>query len=201
MAGDWHVGGADDSPRFARAVLEFTDGSAAFLVDSRAFATLTLRPSGDEGLPRLGVDAADSALDGAVLAAALSARRGPLKPALLDQSVVAGLGNIYVAEALWHARLSPFAAANSLGDAELDTLATAVTRTIALAMDDPGRYSRGEGLERLAVYGRAGEACPRCGTAILRVVQAGRATYYCPGCQPEPAGAPRVSRAPRAPRP
>ena len=201
MAGDWHIGAAHDVPRFARAALEFTDGSAVFLVDSRAFATLALRPSGDEGLPRLGVDAADPALDGAALGEALAARRGPLKPALLDQSVLAGLGNIYAAEALWHARLSPFAAANSLAAPELGALAAAVARTIALARDDPGRYSRGEGLDRLAVYGRAGEPCSRCRSAIVRVVQGGRATYFCPGCQPEPAPGPRVSRAPRAPRP
>ena len=201
MAGDWHTGALDDVPRFARAVLEFTDGTAVYLVDSRAFATLVLRPIEDDGLPLLGVDAADPALDGPTLGAALAARRGPLKPALLDQSVLAGLGNIYATEALWHARLSPFAAASSLVAAELDALAASITRTIELARDDPGRYSRGEGLDRLSVYGRAGEGCARCGTPIVRVVQAGRSTFYCPECQPSVVEAPRVSRAPRARRP
>ena len=183
MAGDWHDGVPDEPPRFARAVVEFTDGSAVFLVDSRAFATIVVRDSGDEQLPALGIDAASPALDGTALARALAGRRGPIKPVLLDQSVVAGLGNIYAAEALWHAELSPFAAAGSLAADVLDRLAPAITHTMQLALADPGRYSRGEGLDRLAVYGRAGEPCLRCGSSVERVPQAGRSTFYCPGCQ------------------
>ena len=201
MAGDWHAGEPHDVPRFARAVLEFTDGSALYLVDSRAFATLALFTRGAEGLPPLGVDAGDAALDGPTLRRALGARRGPIKGALLDQSVLAGLGNIYAAESLWHARVTPFARADMLSDAEVGDLAGAIRHTLELARGDPGRYSRGEGLDRLAVYGRAGAPCVRCGTVILRVAQSGRSTYYCPGCQTRGAAAPtRVSRAPRARR-
>lgn len=188
MAGDWHDGVVTEPPRFARAVLEFSDGSAVFLVDSRAFATLVLRTRGDEGIPALGVDAASAALDGDALRGALAKRRGPIKPALLDQAVIAGLGNIYAAEALWHAHLSPFAAASSLEAPQLMALADGIRRTIALAMDDPGRYSRGEGLARLAVYGREGAPCLRCGAPIARVAQAGRSTFFCAGCQREPGG-------------
>jgi formamidopyrimidine-DNA glycosylase len=186
MTGDWHDGPADAPPRFARAVLEFTDGSAIFLVDSRAFATLVVRTRGEEGIPALGVDAASPALDGPALQRALARRRGPIKPALLDQAVIAGLGNISAAEALWHARVSPFAAASSVEPHALAALAAAIRHTIALAMDDPGRYSRGEGIERLAVYGREGEPCLRCAAPIVRVAQAGRSTFYCPDCQPAP---------------
>lgn len=186
MAGDWHDGVPHEPPRFARAVVEFTDGSAVFLVDSRAFATIVVRVSGNEQLPALGVDAASPDLDGAALACALSGRRGPIKPVLLDQSVVAGLGNIYAAEALWHAGLSPFAAAASLPGEAVDRLAAAIRQTMELALEDPGRYSRGEGLDRLAVYGRAGELCLRCGSVVARVAQAGRSTFHCPGCQRDP---------------
>lgn len=184
MAGDWHHGSPDAPPRFARAVLEFSDGSAIFLVDSRAFATILVRARGDEGIPSLGIDAASAALDGPELHRALRGRRGPIKPALLDQAVVAGLGNIYAAEALWHAGMSPFATARLLGPPQLSALANGIRHTIALAMEDPGRYSRGEGLDRLSVYGRESEPCPRCGAPILRVAQAGRSTFYCPECQP-----------------
>lgn len=183
MAGDWYDGPADAPPRFARAALEFTDGSAVFLVDSRAFATLVVRTRGQEGIPPLGVDAASPALDGHALHRALATRRGPIKPALLDQSVIAGLGNIYAAEALWHARVSPFVPASAVNPEQLAALAEAIRHTIALAMDDPGRYSRGEGLARLTVYGREGEPCLRCAAPIVRVPQAGRSTFYCPGCQ------------------
>lgn len=187
MAGDWVVGTPADPPRFARAVLELGDGTAVFLIDSRAFATLVLRPRGGEGLPTLGVDAADPALDGATLGQALAGRRGPVKPALLNQAVVAGLGNIYAAEALWHARVSPFTPAAALEPGALDRLASGIGLTLGLARADPGRYSRGEGLDRLMVYGRAGEPCVRCTTAIVRVPQAGRSTFYCPVCQADAA--------------
>jgi formamidopyrimidine-DNA glycosylase len=141
-------------------------------------------------------------VNGDYLAAAFAARRAPVKQALLDQAVLAGLGNIYAAEALWHAELSPLVPANQLGPATLDRLAAAIHLTLALARDDPGRYSRGEGLDRLSVYGREGEPCFRCGAVVARVPQAGRSTYWCPGCQKSPrAGRKAFSRAPRAARP
>jgi formamidopyrimidine-DNA glycosylase len=201
MAGDWHSGATGELPRFARAVLEFTDGSAVYLVDSRAFATLLVRQRGDEGIPALGPDAGGAQLDGEALGRALAMRRGPLKPALLDQRVLAGLGNIYAAEALWHSELNPFVSARTLSTSELERLAAGIRQTIATARDDPGRYSRGEALARLAVYGREGEPCARCGSPIERVVQAGRSTYYCPRCQRLPSAEAAVSRAPRAARP
>jgi formamidopyrimidine-DNA glycosylase len=88
----------------------------------------------------------------------------------------------------------------ALGAADVERLAAAIAHTLALAREDPGRYSRGEGLERLAVYGREGEPCLRCAAPIRRVAQAGRSTYYCPGCQRAPARR-TLSRAPRRARP
>jgi len=174
-------------PPRARAAIEFDDGSAIFLVDSRALATLALRPRGDEAVPELGPDAASASLDAGALAPRLRSRRGAIKPALLDQRVIAGLGNIYAAESLWRARISPFARASALSEAEVGRLVAGIRDTITLAREDPGRYSRGDALDRLAVYGREGERCLRCGGTIARAVQAGRSTYFCPVCQANPA--------------
>lgn len=186
MSGDWHVGRAGEAlPRHARATITLEDGTRVALVDPRALATLTVHRADEVTFPDLGPEATDPTLDGAALGARLAGRRGPVKPALLDQRVVAGLGNIYAAEALWHARVSPLAPAGRLDARRLGAVARGMRKALALADRDPGRYARGEATERLAVYGRAGEPCRRCGGPIARVVQAGRSTYYCPACQAE----------------
>jgi formamidopyrimidine-DNA glycosylase len=181
MSGDWCVGRAGETPRHARAVLDLDDGSAVALVDPRALATLALRRADAD--PALGPEATDPAFDADALGRALARRRGPIKPALLDQRVVAGLGNIYAAEALWRARISPRAAASALGPARRARLVDAIRETLREALAAPARYSSGEGADAMRVYGREGEPCARCGAAIRRVVQAGRSTYYCPRCQ------------------
>lgn len=184
MAGDWEVGRESDPlPRHARALFIFADGARVALVDSRALCTLTLHPSAEAALPTLGPDATDPSLTAGVLRDALARRRGPIKPVLLDQRVVAGLGNVYAAEALWQARISPRAPASSLSAARVARLLEGMRLALAAADAEPGLYSRGEGAERLRVYGRTGESCERCGRTIRRVVQAGRSTFYCPHCQ------------------
>jgi formamidopyrimidine-DNA glycosylase len=183
MNGDWEFGDVDaPRPRFARAALEFTDGSALFLVDSRALGTMDVHPAGADLDLGLGPDAADPAWTADLLAAALAPRRGPIKPALLDQRIVAGLGNIYAAEALWRARISPFAPSKSLGSAQVRALRKAIAAVLKRATGS--RYTELAGA-RLDVYDREGEPCRRCKTPIERVVQAGRSTYYCPECQAE----------------
>ena len=188
MAGDWEVGRVDDpEPRHTRAALEFDDGVRVALVDPRALSTLALFASGDDaGLPSFGPEADSDDLTAKWLAGALAKRRGPIKPALLDQRVAAGVGNIYASEALWRARISPLAPAASLTAARLRRLADALRETVRHALKvGRGRYARSaeEGGAHLDVYGRAGEPCRRCGAAIVRVVQAGRSTFYCPRCQ------------------
>lgn len=184
MAGDWHVGpSADAAPRHQRAALDLHDGTTISLVDGRALGTLVWRPSLDAALPVLGPEPDDPTFDAAYLRGALAARRGPIKPALLDQALVAGVGNIYAAEALWEAGLDPRVRVDALGPVRLARVVDGVRTVIARALADPGRYQDDEALARLHVYGRAGESCPRCGTAIRRIAQAGRSTYFCPGCQ------------------
>ena len=184
MAGDWSVGRRrDPAPRHTRALLDFTNGDRVALVDSRALSTLTLHESAADALPALGPEATDPSLTAAQLGDARGRRRGPIKPVLLDQRVVAGLGNIYAAEALWHARISPRVPARSLSAQRVGRLLDGMRFVLTAADSDPGRYSRGEGVERFRVYGREGEPCERCGRAIRRIVQAGRSTFYCPHCQ------------------
>jgi formamidopyrimidine-DNA glycosylase len=184
MNGDWSVGREDAPlPRYERASLVFTDGTRVSLVDSRALCTVRIHDAAGDALPDMGLEATDPQLDASTLRVALARRRIPIKVALLDQRVLAGLGNIYAAEALWHARISPRAPAASLRSARLARLVDGIRAALAAAEMEPGRYSGGEGTSRLHVYGREGEACSRCGATIRRIVQAGRSTYYCPRCQ------------------
>lgn len=181
MAGDWRVAAAAaPPPRHARLLLDLDDGRRVALVDPRALSTVDLRAPGAPP-PRLGPEATDPSLDGAALRVALRGRRGPIKPVLLDQRVVAGLGNIYAAEALWHARIDPRTAAASLGRVRLDRLMVGIRHALAAGVQRDTRYS--DGGTRLAVYGREGEACTRCDGTIRRIVQAGRSTCFCPRCQ------------------
>jgi formamidopyrimidine-DNA glycosylase len=181
MTGDWHIDGADDElPRFARAAIVFDDGSRVVLEDPRALSTLDLHAANDMPDLGLGPEPGDPLLTPVSLLAALSKKRGPIKPVLLDQRVIAGLGNIYAAESLWHARISPAVPAASLTVKEATTLLAAIRRVIDRATG--ARYTDAS-VSRLAVYDRAGKPCRRCRTPVARVVQAGRSTYFCPSCQ------------------
>jgi formamidopyrimidine-DNA glycosylase len=183
MNGDWMlVDTVAELPRFARAVLDFEDGSSLVFVDSRALGTIDVHPAGVELDLGLGPDAADPDWTASQLAAALAPRRGPIKPALLDQRLVAGLGNIYAAEALWRARINPRTACNALAPAQVSALRKAIEHVIARATGS--RYTDDDTVN-LDVYDREGLPCRRCKTPIERVVQAGRSTYFCPHCQAE----------------
>lgn len=183
MNGDWHVSPDGTMlPLYTRVSLHLDDGTAVALVDSRALATIAWHPAGTAPLP-LGPDATGPQFDAAALGRALRGRRLAIKPALLDQRVVAGVGNIYASEALWRARIDPHAGAGTLGPTRLARLVDAIRATLHDALAEAGRYQNGEALARLAVYDRAGEPCRRCATLIRRAVQAGRSTYFCAKCQ------------------
>src|SRR5207248_10189385 len=108
MNGDWEIGTTDDQlDRFARAVIELSDGTRISLVDRRALSSITLDREGSSSLPKLGKEASDPSLDAVYLAEALQRRKIAIKPALMDQAVLAGLGYIYAAEALWEAQIDP----------------------------------------------------------------------------------------------
>ncbi|MCC6243948.1 MAG: bifunctional DNA-formamidopyrimidine glycosylase/DNA-(apurinic or apyrimidinic site) lyase [Gemmatimonadaceae bacterium] len=185
MTGDWAFGAASDAPeRFERVRLALTDGSRISLLDSRAFAVVRFHLAGSFTLPDLGPEPLSAAFTPESLKAALANRRSPIKPTLLDQRVVAGLGNIYAAEALWEAQVSPRTRANLLTRAQRERLVQAIR--VVLTRAQGHRYHTSapvDALPEFCVYDRAGESCVRCKSAIKRFVQAGRSTYYCPTCQ------------------
>ena len=184
MNGDWLLTRTTEPvDRFTRAVIELTDGTRIELNDSRALSALSLHAKGKDPLPALGMEANDPALDAAYLKLALKARRGPIKPALMDQKVIAGLGNIYAAESLWRAKISPRVRASSLSKPRLERLASAIHDVLEAENRPPGRYTDNVGRERFGVYDREGKACSVCGSDIRRIPQAGRSTYFCPKCQ------------------
>lgn len=183
MTGDWLVDDvAVPSARFARVVIELEDGTRVSLVDPRALSTVTLHREGSRPLPALGPDPTDPGVTVDMFGAALSRRRIAIKRALLDQRVLAGVGNIYAAEALWLARINPRVPASSLSATRQARLLDAIRSVLAKAQESAGRY-RDDGAGRFEVYDREGEPCSRCGTAIRRLVQGGRSTYYCAHCQ------------------
>ncbi len=192
MSGEWLVGrAADQLPRFARVVLDFTDGTRAVLSDSRALGTARLHPPDAVALPALGPEPLGPAFTADALGAALERRRTAIKAALLDQRVVAGIGNIYAAEALWLARIDPRTPAAALGPARRTRLVRAIRavlrraqRAASSAAPDGGPDDgRENGPDSWRVYDRDGRPCRRCRARIRRITQGGRSTYYCPRCQ------------------
>ena len=126
------------------------------------------------------------------LMAALAGRTGPIKTALLNQQIVAGIGNIYACEALFGAGLSPRRKAGTVRGARAERLVTAIRTVLQRAIEDGGTSLRdhvqpggeiGYFVQRLSVYGRAGEACHECGSEIRAITQSGRSSFYCPACQ------------------
>jgi formamidopyrimidine-DNA glycosylase len=181
MAGDWTIDSVgDEFPRSARAAIELANGKRLLLTDPRALSSIALLRKGVTPFDELGPDPSSSDFD-AALAAALARRGGAVKPALLDQRVAAGVGNIYAAEALWEARIDPAAVSRSLTSASVSELAKAIRVVLDRGRVGGRRYRDGDA--SLRVYDREGEPCPRCGTPIERIVQAGRSTCFCPHCQ------------------
>jgi formamidopyrimidine-DNA glycosylase len=188
--------------RHEHLTFDFDDGTVLRFVDPRRFGMADLWPTaGLESHPmlaRLGLEPLSPAFTTRRLQALLAGRRAPLKTALLDQRLIAGLGNIYVSEALFAARLSPERAAGSLGADEAARLVRAIRSVLRKATTAGGSSLRdyvqadgelGSFQSSFAVYGRLGLACPRCRGPIRRSVQSGRSTFFCPRCQGPPAAA------------
>jgi formamidopyrimidine-DNA glycosylase len=184
MNGDWEIGTTKETlDPFARAAIELTDGTRISLVDRRALSSIRLDKRGESSLPKLGREASDPALDAEYLIDVLRRKKIAIKPALMDQGVIAGLGNIYAVEALWEARIDPRCAAADVSRAKLEKLVEAIRVVLSPKKRLPGRYTDERGADVFAVYDREGEACRRCGGTVERIVQAGRSTYFCPKCQ------------------
>ncbi len=184
---------ADDA--YVRAVVRLDNGSDVAYRDVRRFGTwLLLEPGELEPYlaERIGKEPLGSSLTARSLADRLARRKAPLKAVVLDQRVFAGVGNIYADEALWWARLHPLRPANTLSAEELQALVRGIRRALRLGIARQGatlrdyRNANGETGAMQAefrVYGRAGEACTRCGHPIEKTRAGGRGTWFCPNCQ------------------
>ena len=179
-------------------VIDFENGTRVTFNDPRRFGMIDLCPSHEVEthwlLKSLGPEPTGNAFSGAHLAENFFGKRTPVKSALLDQRIVAGLGNIYVCEALYRAGISPKRHAGRIGRARLEALATHVRDVIAEAIEAGGSSLRdfrqtdgelGYFQHNFAVYDREGARCPRpgCGGDVRRIVQSGRSSFYCCQCQ------------------
>ena len=177
------------------------DGLRVIYTDPRRFGLMDLA-TGDEApahrlLAGIGVEPLGNGFDAAYLAAAFRGKKAPLKAALLDQRIIAGLGNIYVCEALYRARLSPKRIAGTLvkkngHDPRLDDLVRHIRDVLNEAILAGGSTLRdfaqpdgeaGAYQQRFDVYDREGKPCRNCGRPVRRIVQSGRSTFYCAHCQ------------------
>ncbi|MFO1060193.1 MAG: bifunctional DNA-formamidopyrimidine glycosylase/DNA-(apurinic or apyrimidinic site) lyase [Dongiaceae bacterium] len=201
MSGRMVIGGRDDGPpdRHDHFILETDDGAVIRFNDARRFGHIDLiEPGGLDSHPLLrglGPEPLGNAFSGPVLADALRGKATPIKAALLDQRVVAGLGNIYVSESLFWAGISPRRLARTVQGERAERLAAAIRKVLREAIAAGGSTLRdyvqasgelGYFQHRFAVYDREGRPCPGCDCdaaqtgGIRRIAQAGRSTFYCP---------------------
>lgn len=183
-----------DGDDYVRATFRLDDGAVLDFRDVRRFSTVAVTAAGDySALPTLrslGPEPLSSAFTAEGFAAALAASRMQVKPLLLAQRVVAGVGNIYADEALWRARISP--RARRVAAIRAARLHLAIRQVLAEAIEREGTTFRdyqmvngesGRNADFLIAYGQAGRPCPRCGRALRKITLAGRGTTYCTGCQ------------------
>jgi formamidopyrimidine-DNA glycosylase len=194
MSGRWRIDpseiGAHD-----HLVLETDEGRVLSLCDPRRFGSVDIVRKGEltefPAFKALGPEPLGPDLNGGYLAAKLEGRIAPIKAMLLDQRIVAGLGNIYVCEALHMTGIAPGTPAGRIARKRLDRLVDAIREVLAAAIEAGGStlrdYARPDGelgyfAKQWLVYGREGEPC-RCGGKVARRVDGGRSTFYCPKCQ------------------
>jgi formamidopyrimidine-DNA glycosylase len=177
-------------------IFEFDNGRQLRFHDTRKFGRIYLVQNPEAVLGSLGPEPLTRKFTAAALAERLLPRKRLLKPLLLDQTVIAGLGNIYVDEALWEAGLHPCRLSSSLNPEEIKSLHRAIPRVLrrglknlgtSLGTGKPNFYSvgrrRGHNRDELKVFRRTGLPCPRCKTPIQRIVVGQRSTHVCPVCQ------------------
>lgn len=177
-------------------IFHFTDGSELRYRDVRQFGTMHLFQAGEEfkrkPLMKLGLEPLEDSFTVEAFRTVISKRTTKIKPALLNQEYVVGLGNIYVDEALFVARIHPECPANTLTESELNRLHEAIVNTLTHAVEAGGSsiksYVNGQGemgmfQQSLKIYGRKNEPCVACGHPIEKSVVGGRGTHFCPVCQ------------------
>jgi formamidopyrimidine-DNA glycosylase len=188
----------EDEPveKHTHVMFHFTDGTELRYRDVRQFGTMDLVPLGMESqvgpLVKLGVEPLDESFTPALLRRILKGRTTKIKPLLLNQECIVGLGNIYVDESLFRAGIHPERAAGKLTAKQVEKLHASIVATLSEAVEQGGSsiksYVNGQGemgmfQQYLYVYGRKGEPCRVCGEPIIRFVVGGRGTHICPKCQ------------------
>lgn len=177
-------------------IFQLSDGNELRFSDTRRFGRFWLIQNGEadtySGIDKLGVEPVDTEINAEYLKLHFGKRKKALKACLLEQDVIAGIGNIYSDEILFSARIYPARPANSLNEKEWERLAGVITERIAYFIEKnrltPDEYLESKGQDYrntpfLQVYGHAGEQCPKCGETLCRIVVGGRGSVYCPNCQ------------------
>jgi formamidopyrimidine-DNA glycosylase len=188
MSGSLDVVSAQAEPSsHDRVVLLLKGGKSIRFNDTRKFGRMYLCEDPAEVLGALGVEPLDESFSFEILREILRSRSGAIKPLLLNQNVIAGLGNIYVDEVLWKASIHPLTSANTIPPERIARLRNAIKETLAeaisLAGTDFGDGVVYGGMYRPLVYGRDGDQCDRCQSGIKKIVVAQRGTHFCPACQ------------------
>ncbi|QYY43457.1 DNA-(apurinic or apyrimidinic site) lyase [Aneurinibacillus thermoaerophilus] len=187
----------DEVEKHTHVIFRFTDETELRYKDVRTFGTMHLFPKGQEmagpPLHKLGPEPLDEAFSAAVLKERLGRRKTKIKPLLLNQEIIVGLGNIYVDEALFQAGIHPEKTPDELTDDQWEKLHVSIVqilqKSISLGGSSIKSYVNGQGeagrfQHTLKAYGRTGEPCFVCGTLIEKFVVGGRGTHICPNCQP-----------------
>ena len=182
-----------DTPRSKHTHFVFTldNGYELRFSDARKFGRVYLASDPTEVTGALGPEPLDAVFTLRVFRKLMEIRSGALKPLLLDQTFIAGVGNIYADEALWRAKLHPLRRAGSLSPAEVAALYRGIRAALTDGIRHEGAaidwvYPEGNYQDHLRVYGRKGEPCRRCHAIIRRIVVGQRSTHFCPRCQPSP---------------
>ena len=197
MSGRFHCAAAGEPPApHDRVIFELDDRQSLRFHDTRKFGRISLLRDPHPVFKRLGIEPLSRAFTPAALAKILRSRGRTLKPLLLDQTLIAGIGNIYADEALWEARLHPLRRSASLSGAEVNALQRAIRSVLRRAIRNAGtslgagkgnfrspHAARGRHQEELRAYQRTGEPCLRCAAVIVRIIVGQRSTHLCPRCQ------------------
>ena len=177
---------------YTNVTIDFTDGTRLAFADVRRFGRMRLVQPGEVWDGELGIEPLSSAFTAERLRNLMQGRKTPVKAFLLDQRRIAGVGNIYAAEALWEAQIKPTTPAGKLSGRRIQRLHAALRAVLRKAIEMRGTSSRdyvdAEGLEggfqnELRVYGRLDEPCPRCKKPLVRTVLGQRGTWWCRNCQ------------------
>jgi formamidopyrimidine-DNA glycosylase len=178
-----------------RAIFSFSNGRKLFFNDMRRLGTLRVTDDVATLMQQMGPEPLEDEFTARVLADRLSRRRMPIKAALLDQHVIAGIGNMYADEALFHSHINPLMPAGALLPGQYQQLRDAIRDVLQRAVENHGASvstywlpdgAKGSAHEAFCVAHKLGAPCPRCGTPVARIMVRERGAYFCPECQPFP---------------